>query len=161
MDDQAKSAKRAEDFIRYTTKNEVKQRDIKLDDEGRICVDKHKSIKIDHVALATQFIKLASVVPGITTLGRHIIQKRLMNPGISTAHIGLSLGMRDVEVLKYEREGLNRIKQFIGNTSFQEVVSKANRDNLVTEAVKNLNLQGDKNSLLTSNSHNNVTEKGV
>lgn len=148
MDNQSKSAKKAEDFIRYTTKQEVKQKDIKVDADGRICVDRHKSIKVDHVALAEQFIKFANVIPGISTLARRIITTRIMNPGISTTGIGLAIGLRDAEVIKHERDGLNRIKEFIGRTSFQEGVEKANRDGLVDEAVKNLNLQGDNNSLL-------------
>lgn len=148
MDDQSKSAKKAVDYIQYTTKQEVKHKDLQLDEHGRIKVDSHKSIKIDHVALATQFIKLAGVVPGITTIGRKIIQTRLMNPGISTTGIGLQLGMRDSEILKYERDGLNRIKQYINEGSLQVAAEKANKDRMVTEAVKNLNLQGNKNSLL-------------
>lgn len=148
MDNQSRSAKKAEDYIRYVTKQDVKQKDIKVDEHGRICVDSHKSIKVDHVALATQFIKLANVVPGITPIGRKIITTRLINPGISTSGIGLSIGLRDSEVLKYERDGLNRIKQYIAENSLDEAVEKANRDNLVTNAVKNLNLQGKDNSLL-------------
>lgn len=148
MDNQAKSAKEAEKYIQYTTKQAVKQRDIKVDEHGRICVDSHKSIKVDHVALAEQFIKFANVIPGISQLSRKIITTRIINPGISTSGIGLSLGMRDVEVLKYERDGISRIKQFIGSTSFLEASEKANRDGLVTNAVKNLNLQGKDNSLL-------------
>lgn len=144
----SKSARTAENYIRYTTKQEVKQRDIKVDEKGRICVDKHHSIKVDHVALANNFIKLASVVPGISNIGRKIITTRLLNPGISTTGIGLSIGMRDDEVLKYERDGISRIKEFIGRTSFQEANDKANRDKLVDDAVKNLNLQGQNNSLL-------------
>ncbi len=154
MDDQAKIAKNAEDYIRHETKQEVKQRDIKLDEHGRICVDKHKSIKVDHVALATQFIKFANVIPGVHQLSRKIITTRLMNPGISTTGIGLSIGLRDDEVLKYERDGLNRIKQFIATTSFQEASEKANRDNIVNDAVKNLNLQGKNNSLLNPQPEN-------
>lgn len=148
MDEQSKSARQAEDYIRYTTKQDVKQRDIKVDDQGRICVDSHKSIRVDHVALAEQFLKFESITPGITNIGRKIIQTRIMNPGISTTAIGLSIGLRDAEVLAYEKDGINRIKDFIGRTSFQEGIDKANRDNLVTDAVKNLNLQGNRNSLL-------------
>lgn len=148
MDNQSKSARKAEDYIRYATKQDVKQKDIKLDDQGRICVDRHKSIKVDHVALATQFIKMANITPGIHQLSRKIISTRIMNPGISTAGIGLSMGMRDVEVLKYERDGLNRIKEYIRLTSLEEAAEKYNRDIIVEDAVKNLNLQGDNNSLL-------------
>lgn len=148
MDEQSKKARQAEEYIRYATKQEVKHKDIEVDEQGRICVDKHKSIKVDHLALATQFIKLANVIPGITTIGRKIITTRLINPGISTAGIGLSVGLRDTEVLAYERDGLNRMKEYIGKTSLGEATEKANRDNLVSEAVKNLNLQGKDNSLL-------------
>lgn len=144
----SKTSHKSEEYIRYTTKQEVKQRDIKVDEHGRICVDKHKSIKVDHVALANNFIKLANVVPGISTIARKIITTRLLNPGISTMGIGLSIGIRDDEVLRYERDGINRIKEFIGRTSFQEANEKANRDGLMDEAVKNLNLQGKDNSLL-------------
>lgn len=145
----SKKASAAEDFIRYSTKQEVKQRDIKLDEQGRICVDKHKSIQINHPALANQFIKLANIVPGVLPLSRKIISTRLLNPGISTSGIGLSLGLLDSEVNKYEREGLERIKLYIHRMSLQEATDKANRDNAVDVAVKNLNLQGDQNSLLT------------
>lgn len=148
MDNQSKSAKKAQDYIQYATRQEVKHKDLKIDEHGRICVDSHKSIKIDHIALAEQFIKMANIVPGITTISRKIITTRIMNPGISTTALGLSVGMRDTEVLAYERDGLNRIKEFIGRTSFQEAVEKSNRDNIVTDSVKNLNLQGTKNSLL-------------
>ncbi len=148
MDDKSKAAHQAEDYIRYTTKQEVKQKDLKLDDQGRICVDKHKSIRIDHVALAQQIIKYVSITPGIHPLAIKIIHTRIMNPGISTTGIGLSVGLRDAEVLAYERDGLNRTKEFISRTSFEEGVEKANRDGIVDEAVKNLNLQGANNSLL-------------
>ena len=144
----SKSAKSAEQYIQYATKQDVKHKDITLDEHGRINVDRHKSIKIDHVALATQFIKMANVVPGVSALSRKIINTRLINPGISTTGIGLSLGLRDAEVLKYERDGLSRIKEFLSRISMEDAVAKANRDNLVNEAVKNLNLQGKDNSLL-------------
>ena len=144
----SKSAKSAEQYIQYATKQDVKHKDITLDEHGRINVDRHKSIKIDHVALATQFIKMANVVPGVSALSRKIINTRLINPGISTTGIGLSLGLRDAEVLKYERDGLSRIKEFLSRISMEDAVAKANRDNLVNEAFKNLNLQGKDNSLL-------------
>lgn len=148
MNNQSESAKSAEQYIQYATKQDVKHKEITLDEHGRINVDRHKSIKVDHVALATQFIKMANVVPGISALSRRIITTRLINPGISTTGIGISLGMRDAEVLKHERDGLNRIKQFLSRISTEDAVAKANRDNLVNEAVKNLNLQGKDNSLL-------------
>lgn len=149
MDEQSKIAKNAEAYIRYTTKQEVKQRELKVDEHGRICVDSHKSIKVDHEALANNFLKLSGVCPGIPVIGRKIIQTRLMNPGISTEGIGLAMGLRNDEVLAFERDGINRIKQFIGSTSFQEANEKASRDKLVDDTVKNLNLQGKNNSLLT------------
>lgn len=144
----SKTTKNAEDYIRYTTKQDVQQREIKVDDQGRICVDKHKSITVDHVALATGIIKLVNAIPGIHQISLKVISTRILNPGISTTGIGISMGMRDDEILNYEKDGLNRVKEFLGRTSLGEAVEKSNRDNLVDEAVKNLNLQGNNNSLL-------------
>ncbi len=147
MDNQSKSAKQAEDYIRYTTKQDVKQREIKLDDQGRICVDKHKSTTINHVALANNFVKLASIVP-MSQISRKIIQLKLVNPGITMTGVSLQTGLLAHEIKSYEKDGLNRMSDFIRRTSLQEATNKANSDSAIEYAIKNLNMQGKENSLL-------------
>lgn len=147
MDNQSKSANKAEDYIRYETRQEVKQREIKLDEHGRICVDKHKSTTIDHKALASNFFKLAQVVP-MSRISRKIIQLKLVNPGISITGVSLQTGLLAHEINEYEKDGINRISEYIKKTSLEEASGKANRDAAVEIAVKNLNKQGKENSLL-------------
>lgn len=145
--DISSTARKAEDYIRYATKKEVKQKEIRLDEHGRICVDKHKSTVIDHKALASNFVKLASVVP-MSAISRKIIQMKLINPGISMTGVSLQMGLLAHEISAYEKEGLNRISEYIRRTSLQEASEKANTDSAIERAVKNLNLQGKDNSLL-------------
>ena len=147
MDDQAKTAVKAEDYIRYQTRQEVKQRDIKVDEQGRICVDKHKSTTINHVELANNFVKLASIVP-MSPMSRKIIQLRIVNPGISITGVSLQVGLLAHEIKAYEQDGINRITSFLKRTSIQESIEKANSESAVEYAVKNLNMQGKENSLL-------------
>lgn len=147
MDNQSQTAKSAEDYIRYTTKQAVHQRDIKVDEQGRICVDKRVSKTINHVALANNFVKLASIVP-MGRISRKIIQMKLVNPGISYTGISLQTGLLAHEIKAYEREGINRIEAYLKRTDLQEAIDKTNRDSAVEHAVKNLNVQGKDNSLL-------------
>lgn len=147
MDNQSRSSKQAEDYIRYTTKQDVKQKEIRVDEQGRICVDKHKTTTINHAALANDFVKLASMVP-MSRISRKIIQLKLVNPGISMTGVSLQTGLLAHEITKYEKEGLNRITDFIRRTSLQEAKDKFNSDSTIEDAVKNLNVQGKENSLL-------------
>lgn len=143
----SKTTNKAEDYIRYATKQDVQQRELKVDEQGRICVDKHKSTTINHVAVANNFVKLAAIVP-MNAMSRKIIQMKLVNPGISVTGISLQVGLLAHEIKQYERDGLNRITDFIRRTSLQEATDKANSDSAVEYAIKNLNVQGKDNSLL-------------
>lgn len=147
VNDKSVVAKKAEDYIRYATKQDVKHKEIRLDEQGRICVDKHKSTVIDHKALASNFVKLASIVP-MSAISRKIIQMKLVNPGISMTGVSLQMGLLAHEINSYEKDGINRISEYIRRTSLQEASEKANADSSVKRAVKNLNVQGKDNSLL-------------
>lgn len=146
MNDQSKSAHKAEDYIRYVTKKDVKQREL-VDANGKIHVDSHKSTTINHVALANDFVKLAGIVP-MSQVSRKIIQMKLVNPGISMTGISIQTGLLAHEIKQYEKDGINRISDFIRRTSIEEAKEKANSNSAVEVAVKNLNLQGKDNSLL-------------
>jgi hypothetical protein len=98
--------------------------------------------------MANQFIKLAGITP-MHKLSRDIIQMKLVNPGITMTGLSLAFRMRAEDILAYEKEGLNRIAQYIKSTSIQESTNKFNRDVKEAEA-KNLNKQGDSNSLLNA-----------
>lgn len=143
----SKITSKAEDFIRYTTKQEVKNRDINLDSQGRICVDKHKSTTINHVAVANNFVKLASIVP-MMAVSRRIIQMKISNPGITMTGVSLQTGLLAHEIKAYEKDGINRISEFLRRTSLQEATDKANSDKSIETTIKNINLQGTNNSLL-------------
>ncbi len=146
MDDRSKIAKDASNYIQYTTKKNVSDQQLKIDDQGRICVDKYKKTTINHVAVANNFVKLANVVP-MPSLSRKIIQLRLVNPGITITGICLQTGLVAGEVKLYEQEGVNRIKAYLQKTSLQEATDKFNSESAVEYAVKNLNMQGKDNSL--------------
>lgn len=147
MDDQTKSARQAEDYIRYTTKKDVQQKNIGVDEHGRIRVDRHKTTTINHVALANNFVKLASIVP-MSPISRKIIQLKLVNPGISMTGVSLQTGLLAGEIKAYEKDGINRISDFIRRTSLQEATDKFNTDRIIENEVKNLNVQGKENSIL-------------
>ncbi len=142
----SKTTRNAEDYIRYVTKQDVKQRDL-VDANGRIHVDSHKSTTINHAALANDFVKLAGIVP-MSAISRKIIQMKLVNPGITMTGVSLQTGLLAHEIKQYEKDGINRISDFIRRTSIEEAKEKANSDSAVEVAVKNLNLQGKENSLL-------------
>lgn len=148
MKDQSNKAKAAEDYIRYATKQDVHQKQIELDAQGRIKVDQYKSKTINHVELANTFVKLASVVP-MHKISRRIIQMKLVNPGISVTGISLQTGLRSNEIKAYETDGINRIVDYMKKTDLQESTDKFNAERVIEAEVKNLNLQGNKNSLLT------------
>lgn len=136
----SKSSLKAIDHIQRTTKREFKQKELKLDEQGKILVDNHKHTHLDHAGLANALVKFANVVPGIHALSRKIISMRIVNPGISTTKIGLTFGMRDDEILKYERDGINRIKSFLATTSLQEASNKFNVERAIMNEVKNFNM---------------------
>lgn len=140
MQSYSKTGLAAVDQIQHATKKEYKQKELKLDDSGRILVDNHKHTHLNHVGLANAIVKFANIVPGIHGLARKIISMRIVNPGISTTQIGLSFGLRDIEVLKYEREGINRIKSFLATTSLQEASNKFNVERAIMNEVKNFNM---------------------
>lgn len=146
MDDKSKIAKDASKYIQYTTKKNASEQELKIDEQGRICVDKYKKTTINHVALANNFVKLANVVP-MPPLSRKIIQLRLVNPGITITGICLQTGLLATEVKLYEQEGINRMTSYLRKTSLQEATDKFNTDSAVEYAVKNLNMQGKDNSL--------------
>ncbi len=145
MHDQSKSAKQAEDYIRYATKKDVVHKELVQD--GKIKVDSRKSTTIRHAELANNFVKLASIVP-MSPISRKIIQLRLVNPGISITGVSLQTGLLAHEIKAYETEGLKRITQYLDKTSLQEATDKFNTERTVEHAVKNLNMQGKDNSLL-------------
>lgn len=146
MNDKSKSAQQAEDYIRYTTKQDVKQKDL-VDENGNIKVDRRTSKTINHAALANDFIKLVSMVP-MSPISRKIMQMKIINPGISMTGVSLQTGLLAHEIKAYENEGVNRIIEFLRKTSLEDAKEKFNSDSAVEYAVKNLNLQGKDNSLL-------------
>lgn len=156
MDDKSKIAKTAESYIKYETGVDLdKEKKLELDEQGRIKVDKRRSTTINHVACANDLIKLAGIVP-MAKKSRDIIQLKLVNPGIQMAGVCLFMRMRKEDVINYEQEGMNRIKDYLKNIDLKknlsQAVEKFNKDsNTLTAAdVLNLNLQGNKNSLITS-----------
>lgn len=155
MDDKSNIAKGAEAYIKQQTGVDLsKHKSIELDEQGRIKVDKRNSVRIDHVACSNDLIKLAGIVP-MPQKSRDIINLKIVNPGINMHGISLVMKLRSDEITAYEREGLNRIKDYLGkmasNKALSEAVDKYNKDNSASKAVDvlNLNKQGKKNSLLT------------
>lgn len=146
MFDQSKSAKQAEDYIRYTTRQNVKQRDL-IDEYGNIKVDSRKSTTINHVELANTIIKLVGVVP-MSPYSRKVLLLKVSNPGITMTGVSLQTGLLAHEIKAYEKEGINRVSDYMRRTDIQEGIDRFNRDSTVENAVKNLNMQGKDNSLL-------------
>lgn len=148
--DKSLQAKKSEDYIKYQTGADVSSPQISVDKQGRINVDQRRSIRIDHKSVASDIVKIAYMVPGISSIARRIIGSRVVNPGITACGIGLSLGLTEVDVLRFEQDAINKIKIFLAtDLNYKDAVEKASKDNVVSEAVaRSLNLQGNKNSLL-------------
>lgn len=148
--DKSNLAKNAEAYIKYETGQEVKRPEITVSKDGRINVDKRRSIRIDHKGVASDIVKIANMVPGLSTMSRKVLSIRCINPGITTLGISLATGINEMNVKMYEREGLDKIKYYLrNNLSYNDSVEKASKDNVVSKAiVGELNKQGNKNSLL-------------
>lgn len=155
MDDKSKIAKKAESYIKYETGVDLsKQSAVELDEHGAIKVDRRTSKTINHAGCANDLIKLVGIVP-MPEKSRSIIQLKIVNPGIRMSGVCLFMRMRAEDVKNYEAEGLNRIKDYLKNIDLNKnlsnAVDKFNKDaNTATAAdILNLNMQGNKNSLLT------------
>lgn len=148
--DQSESARQAEKYIKQETGATASNADIKVDDNGQIIVDKRRKIRIDHAGVASDIVKIANMVPGISPMSRKVLSIRCINPGITTLGISMATGISEIDVKMYEREGLNRIKQYLrDNLNYKDASEKAAKDNVVSKAIAGeLNLQGSKNSLL-------------
>ncbi len=146
MDHRSQTAKEAEKYIQYTTKQDPTKNQLQINEQGQIKVDKRTNTTINHVALANNFVKLAAIVP-MPTVSRKIIQLRLVNPGITITGICLQTGLRSAEVGLYEQEGVNLIKDYLKKTDLQAAIDKANKTSSIDSDIKNLNKQGKHNSL--------------
>lgn len=149
MDDQSQIAKDASAYIMHETGVDVtKEKEVKVDEHGRIMVDTVVSKKVDHIALANEFIKLVGIVPGLPLMSRKVMMTRMVNPGIRTADIGAAFGLLSSDVLAYEREGVNRITDYIRKQSIHDAAHKFNMDSTSQADALNLNMQGKSNSLI-------------
>lgn len=129
----------ARKYIRYSTGRDANDKAIELDEQGRLKVDEHRQIKVDHVALANVVLKYINVIPGIPHLSRKIMNLRIVNPGMSNMATALALGIREHEIPLWEQEGLYRVKQFISRISMQDATDKFNTERLIEAEIKNMN----------------------
>lgn len=145
--DKSASARKAEDFIKYQTGANESSPNISVDKQGRINVDRVRKIRIDHKHVASDILKMVHIIPNMSLNSRRVMSIRVMNPGITTMGISLSTGLPELSVKQYEREGLEKIKDHLRKTKYDDVVEKAVKD-IKNEKIDNYNLQGQKNSLL-------------
>lgn len=145
--DKSKQAKRAEEYILKETGQDVtKGAKVEVGEDGRIKVDRRSKKVINHVAVANEFVKLVNIAPGVSALSRQIISTKILNPGISYTGLGLIFKMRNEEIMKYEADGISRVKRYLVGFQVDEAVAKFNKDGILPD-IKNA--QGNKNSLLT------------
>ena len=94
---------------------------------------------ISHIDTANALIKIINVTPGIHAISRKVMSMRIINPGISVLAVALELGIRELDVVKYEKQGKERVKAFIDRSSLQEHTNKFNVERSIENELKNLN----------------------
>lgn len=108
-------------------------------DRPALKVDQRKSTKVSHVEMANTLLKYINIVPGISTVGRKVMSMKIVNPGINMDQVAIALGLRVHECIAYERDAMERVKNYMRSLSVQEGINKFNTERLVENEVKNLN----------------------
>lgn len=127
---------------------------IKTDDQGRLIVGAHKSVKIDHAGAANILIKHINVVPNLSTESRLIMSMKVMNPGLKNRVIATEMKITEYDVHMYEQEGINKCAEHLNKMKLEESVKKFNMDNINEQQIKNLN-RDKSNPLITGVDQNN------
>ena len=97
-------------------------RRIEDDQEKRLGTGNNGKLRIDHIATANLAIKVVNVVPGMHPVIKRILTMRIAEPvktGKSLSHmqVAISLGMREHEVKRLEREGLMIMNDYLKRAS--------------------------------------------
>jgi len=131
----SKRADEAKDFIERTTKRELKSNISKND----IKFTQGRQEHLSHTDTANALLKIINVTPGIPVLSRKVMSMRIINPGITVLAVALELGIRELDVVKYEKAGKSRVKDYIDRCSLQEHTDKFNVERSIENELKNLN----------------------
>lgn len=147
--DMSKLVKKAEDYLLHSTKGKASGASHIVKD-GNIKYTKRNKETISHVETANALLKIINVTPGLSSISRKIMSTRLINPGISTLSIALQLGLRELDVKRYEDEGKNRVKDYIKFHSMESNIEKFNTERVIANELKNLNKTGKANPMISA-----------
>ena len=114
--------------------------------EGRVELSKEEKLQIDHVALATQSIKMINS-SSVDPLVKKVVTLRIIGPMLtrkSRSHISiaLELGVTENDVIQAEEYGANVLCELMTRVDSQEVIDKFNSDETVKKAVSQQILKG-------------------
>lgn len=127
----------AEKYIRQNTKGKMDDKSLGIEvEDGKICVDSTKSIRADHLVLASSLTKFIEMTPGMHPISKKIMKLRIVNPGYTSDTVAIVLGLRKLEVEAYEQDGKNRVKEYMRTTDFNDCVNSANRSSIVEHAIR-------------------------
>lgn len=133
----AKAASAGIAYIEHHNKKKFTQKD--LVKNGKIVVDDVTKKTYHHSEVANQMLKVINMTPGISRTTKQVMSMKIINPGISDMKVALSLGMREVDVYKYEEQGKIACTAFMRRVSLQECTDKFNVDEAIQKELKNMN----------------------
>lgn len=149
--------KEAKAYLEKHFKKPLSEIDKNFNQDGKINVDRKRSIKVDHLETANVLLKLINVTP-MHYMCKRIMTFKIQNPGIDNLRVAWTFGIQTSDVVKYEADGKKACMAYMKKTSLQEGVDKFNSEQIVSNAVKNLGVNG---TLTKLNSAKKLTDQGA
>ena len=107
---------------------------------------REEQMKIDHIAMATQWIKIINTIPNLEPFIKKVMTLRLLGPIItnydkSHLSIALELGVCEDDVIQAELYGKEVLADYVSKVTSQDSIDKFNKDETVKRAVSNMGKQ--------------------
>jgi len=113
----------------------------KVEAEDRLYSEKRGKLVINHERTANAMVKMVMLAPIHDTIKRIMILRigspLLKQKPLSHLAIALQLGMKESEVFKLEREGIEIVTEFMNRICLPEAVGKFNKEGSESE-VRNI-----------------------
>ena len=113
----------------------------KVEAEDRLYSEKRGKLVINHERTANAMVKMVMLAPIHDTIKRIMILRigspLLKQKPMSHLAIALQLGMKEAEVFKLEKEGIEVVTEFMDRICLPEAVGKFNKEGNANE-VKNI-----------------------
>jgi hypothetical protein len=114
--------KEAEEYIKRHAKGRAVDLGIETSN-GKITVDSHKRVQVNHVKMAEVLLKFINTTPGLSMMSRKVMTLKIGQPGISIERLSILCALRKNEIEAYELEGKQIVKDFMRRSSIEDGVN--------------------------------------